>query len=50
MSKEIDIVLTVQVADVADIQAAAESLFNTACQHADEDLIESVDDWKVNHA
>ena len=47
MPREIDVILTVTISDDTDERLAGESLFDTACEFADDDLIESVDDWKV---
>jgi len=47
MPREIDVIITVAIPDNADERQAGESLFDTLAEFADEDLILSVDDWKV---
>lgn len=47
MAREIDVIITVTIADDVDPHYAGESLFNTLAEFADESLIDSVDDWKL---
>jgi len=47
MAREIDVVVTVRIPDDADPYRVGESVFNTLCEYADEDLVESIDDWKL---
>jgi hypothetical protein len=47
MAREIDVVVTVSIPDDVDPHTAGESLFNTLAEYADEDLVESIDDWKL---
>ncbi len=45
MVKTVQILVYVTVSDEVDSTQVGESLFDTLCQYADEDLISSVDGW-----